>query len=324
MSTRLSTVLAALAVDLVLGEPPARLHPVVWVGGAAAALQRYAPRGETAGFLFGAAHVSLLLGVAALGASYAERLTRRLPWPLDRVAEAWLLKTTLSLRALILASRRVERDLAAHNLDAARRGVRALVSRPADALDRTMITSAVVESLAENESDSVVAPLLYYAVGGLPAAAAYRAANTLDAMIGYHGELEYTGRAAARVDDVLNIVPSRVTAGLIVLAAALSGGDVVGAWRVARRDGGRTASPNAGWPMSAMAGALGIRLEKPRHYRLGDPLPKPDGAAIDHAIQIVQVTSACALPLIAATTYCRGRPRHERMRERARVIPAHR
>jgi adenosylcobinamide-phosphate synthase len=324
MPARLNTVLAGLAIDLVLGEPPARLHPVVWLGNATTVLQRYAPRGKCAGFLFGAAHVSLLLGVAAFGASCAERLARCLPWPLDRIAEASLLKTMLSLRALTCAARRVERNLAADDLDAARRGVRALVSRPADTLDRALVTSAVVESLAENASDSLVAPLLYYAIGGLPAAATYRAANTLDAMIGYHGELEYTGRAAAKVDDVLNLVPSRATAGLIVLAAALSGGDVVGAWRVATRDGGRTESPNAGWPMSAMAGALGIRLEKPGHYRLGDPLPRPDGAAIDHAIQIVRVASACALPLIAAMTYCRGRRRDERPRERAPIVPAHR
>ena len=145
-----------------------------------------------------------------------------------------------------------------------------LVSRPAPTLDAPHIASAAIESVAENLTDSVLAPLLSYAVLGLPGAVAYRAINTADAMRGYRaGSLEHFGKAAARLDDLLNLVPARLAALLLVLAASLGGGDARGAWRSMWRQHALTASPNAGWAMSAMAGALRVRLEKPDHYVLG-------------------------------------------------------
>jgi len=139
--------------------------------------------------------------------------------------------------------------------------------------------------------------MLYYALSGLPGAIAYRAVNTLDAMIGYHGRFEYFGKAAARLDDLLNLVPARLTAGLLILAAVLVGGDGPGALRTVLRDSAETESPNAGWPMSAMAGALGIHLEKPGHYVLGAPLPSPDTSALDHAVQVMLAAVALLLPV---------------------------
>ena len=132
---------------------------------------------------------------------------------------AGLLKVTFSFRDLIEAAELVRRHLTAGDLEAARRGLRALVSRAAEGLDGGQVASAAIESLAENLSDSLVAPLLYYAGFGLPGALGYRAANTLDAMIGYHGEHEELGKAAARLDDACNLVPARLTA-LLLLGAA--------------------------------------------------------------------------------------------------------
>jgi adenosylcobinamide-phosphate synthase len=168
------------------------------------------------------------------------------------------------------------------------------VSRDASTLDASLLASAAVESLAENTADSIVGPLLAYAVGGLPAAFAYRAVNTLDAMIGYHGRYEYLGKIAARLDDLANLLPARLAALLLILGGALAGGQVNAGLNRLATQRQRTASPNAGWPMSAMAGLLGITLEKPAHYRLGDPAPPPDLPAIDHAIQIVQVATVLA------------------------------
>jgi adenosylcobinamide-phosphate synthase len=150
--------------------------------------------------------------------------------------------------------------------------------------------SAAIESLAENLSDSFVAPLFYFVILGVPGALAYRAINTLDAMIGYHGRFEYLGKVAARLDDLVNWLPARLTAYLLALGGALfipeggparsTGGRLsvvfpqegagMRAWQIARRDHAQTESPNAGWPMAAMAGALGVRLEKVGHYVLGD------------------------------------------------------
>src|SRR3954467_13894357 len=130
-------------------------------------------------------------------------------------------------------------------------------------LDEPLLVAASVESVAENMSDSFVAPLFYYALFGLPAAVAYRAVNTLDAMIGYRGRYEYLGKAAARLDDLLNLIPARLTAGLLLVAGALRKADGGGGPLILRRARRATASPNAGWPMATVAGLLSVCLAKP-------------------------------------------------------------
>src|SRR4029077_2094874 len=156
------------------------------------------------------------------------------------------------------AAHQVSRALARGDLAAARRGLASLCSRDPGALDGPARAAATIESLAENASDSVVAPLFYFALFGIPGAVFYRAVNTLDAMIGYHGRYEYLGKAAARFDDLLNLIPARLTAGLLLAAAAVARANVWDGLRVLRRDHGAPASPNAGWPMAAMAGLLGV------------------------------------------------------------------
>src|SRR5262249_33430479 len=152
--------------------------------------------------------------------------------------------------------------LRADDLRTARTRLRALVSRDTSTLDRDLVAAAAVESVAENLGDSFVAPLFWYAALGLPGAVAYRYVNTCDAMLGYRGRYECLGKASARPDDMASWLPARLAAFLLVISAPLAGGDATAAWHVLRRDHRRTASPNAGWPMSAMAGALAVRLEK--------------------------------------------------------------
>lgn len=268
----MNVLLVALALDLLVGEPPNRWHPVAWIGRVLAWGQSRAPRGGPlalmayGGFLLMAALASALLPIFVL-----TRFAGQLGWP-GLLIEAWLLKYAFSIRGLLGAGREVGSLLLAGDLEGARRQVGwRLVSRPTDALARHQVASATVESLAENLTDSLVAPLLFYLAFGLPGAWAYRVVNTADAMLGYREErLEYLGKAAARLDDLANLIPARL-AGLAIVVGAFFAGEAPGrAWRIMWRDHALTASPNAGWTMSAMAGALGVVLEKPETYRLGE------------------------------------------------------
>lgn len=289
------TLAVALGIDLTLGEPPSTIHPVVWMGRLAGALERRAPLSERARLLYGAANVGLVVGSSALTGGCANAALAR-THPLIRLAAmGWLLKSTFALHSLTAAANSVRAALAREDLDAARRGLRSLVSRDSATLTPDLLAAAAVESVAENASDSVVAPLLFYAVAGVPGALAYRAINTLDAMWGYHGAYEHLGKAAARLDDVANLAPARLTGALLLVASWLCAHDAPAGWRIMWRDHDLTASPNAGWPMSAMAGALGIELEKVGHYRLGAPGEPPTPVTIGQAIMIIHVATALAL-----------------------------
>jgi adenosylcobinamide-phosphate synthase len=155
-------------------------------------------------------------------------------------------------------------------------------------LDGSKVAAAAIESVAENASDGIIAPLFFFAIGGLPAALAYRFINTADSMIGYHDEEhEWLGKAPARLDDLLNFIPARLTGLFIILAAPFCGANMLQAWNTLRCDSRQTASPNAGIPMSAMAGALGVELEKINHYTLGKGLRSPSPADLGRARRIL-------------------------------------
>jgi len=287
----------AVALDLLLGDPPSRFHPVAWIGRLIALGRRWADRVPAdLLILYGAFLVVVVTILAVMGALAAQAAAGRLPWFFGVLAQAWLLKCSFSLRGLVAAVWDVRDRLAAGDLEGARAAVgRHLVSRPVDGLDEGATASAAVESLAENLSDSWVAPLCFYLVGGVPGAWAYRAVNTADAMIGYRlGMLERLGGASARLDDVLNLVPSRLAALALVAGARIGGESGSRAWEVWCRDGGSTASPNAGQTMAAMAGALGVTLEKRGHYRLGDG-PPPDVAVVDRAVGVFAAAAGVAL-----------------------------
>lgn len=295
-----SALAAALAIDVAYGELPARLHPVVWMGRFARAAERRLPRSgprvELAGGLLLALGVPLACAAVALAAAALLRPLPLLGW----VVHVLVLTAMFALRALGDAARAVRRSLDASDLGAAREALRSLCSRDPSQLSSEDLIGASVESVAENASDSIVAPLFYYACFGLLGAVVYRAVNTLDAMVGYHGRYEYLGKASARLDDALNLVPARLTAGLLLLAGALLGQDVVRGVAVWRRDGGVTESPNAGRPMATMAGLLRVRLEKAGHYRLGDPDEALKPQHIGTAWQIVQLAGLVGAALVVS------------------------
>ncbi|MDB4967594.1 MAG: hypothetical protein JWN44_3283 [Myxococcales bacterium] len=294
----------ALAFDLFIGEPPRALHPVVWMGRFYRALRRRAPVRPLPAFAWGL--LMALAGPISFAALAYGGIRALAPWPpLQLALEIYLLKSAFAIRALGGAATAVARALARGDVAGARTALRSLVSRDASSLSPSLVAAAAVESVAENASDSWVAPLFYFLVGGVPAALAYRACNTLDALIGYHGPTEWLGKAAARLDDAANLLPARLTAALLVAASALGGASPAGALRTWLRDGACTESPNAGRPMAAMAGALGVQLEKVGHYRLGDGDAALDATSIDRAVTLLYVT--CALAAVAAAALLRVR-----------------
>ena len=282
-----------------MGDPPNRWHPVAWIGRALAAGRATLGVGSRVRLLVAGGVVTLgvMLGATA-GAVALGALTPRLGW-FGLLVDALALKSMLSLRGLAACALAVGADLRRADLTEARAALgRDLVSRPTALLDAGQVASATVESVAENLTDAFLAPVLFFLVFGLPGAVAYRVVNTADAMIGYReGILLHFGRVAARLDDVLNLVPARVAALALIVAAPLAGGDGRRALETMRRDHGRTASPNAGWTMAAMAGALGVALEKPGAYRLGDGRP-PTADDVARAVGIM--TRGAALALVVA------------------------
>jgi adenosylcobinamide-phosphate synthase len=270
-ATALGTLVAALLLDQLAGEYPAALHPVVWMGRLNSGLLRLAPasgwwRQLAFGALMTVAVVALWTAAAWLGLHFAASV----PFA-ELILGVFLLKASFALRELGAAAERVRRAVEAGDISSARDALCSLCSRDPSQLDGEALLAASVQSLAENASDSFVAPLFYFVLGGVPGAVAYRAINTLDAMVGYRGPYEALGKAAARLDDLVNLLPARLTAGLLLLAGWLMRRDVAGGWRVLRRDGAKTPSPNGGRPMAVMAGLLGVRLEKEGAYALGDP-----------------------------------------------------
>ena len=290
----LAVLALAFLMDATLGEPAGRLHPVVWMGKTIAGLERLAaPSGVCRQFVMGA---FIALAVPSLfAAAAAAMLAETTRWPtVGTVISAILLKSSFALRALGRAAGDVRDPLCWGDLAAGRAALRSLCSRDASLLDERLLVAASVESVAENASDSFVAPLLYYLMLGVPGAVFYRVANTADAMIGYRGRYEYLGKVPARLDDALNFIPARLTAALLLVAGWLSGRDVRHAWRVLRRDARRTKSPNAGKPMAAMAGLLRVELEKVGHYRLGDGLEPLTVSKIDEAWRVVRLAAGLA------------------------------
>ncbi len=287
----------ALLLDFLLGEYPNLIHPVVWMGKMISLYERLAPsQGPKRQFVAGV--LLALLFPAACAATAALIIFSVQPWPIAAIiVTVLLLKSTFAFRALGRSAAAVRNALAQENIGAARSGLQSLCSRDPTRLEPPGIAGATIESVAENISDSFVAPLLFYSALGLPGAIFYRAVNTLDAMIGYHGKHEFLGKAAARLDDLLNLVPARFTAAFLLLAGLFCGQDARQGWRIWKRDRSRTQSPNAGHPMAVMAGLLRIELTKEDHYRLGEPLEALSAAKIDEAWRVAALAAALAIAL---------------------------
>ena len=292
-----ATVLLAGLLDAVFGEPRNALHPVAWLGGLIGALDRRCPWGGPRRELaWGVLLVVITAAVAAAAGVAVALALGHLPWWLSLPLGAVALKVAFSLRGLIAAGRNVQSALES-DTEAARAGLLALVSRSRD-LEPPQIASATIESLAENLTDSVVAPLLYFALFGFAGAFVYRAINTMDAMVGYHGRYEYLGKPAARLDDVANWVPARLT-GLLLVALAGTRARGGAAWAALRTQRRRSSSPNKLWTIAPMAGALDVQLEKPGAYVVGLGSRAPTGGTIGEAAAIVWRAGGVALLLTA-------------------------
>ena len=302
----LFVLLLALAMDVLFGEPPRAIHPVVWIGKVISFWERFAPaQGPRSQLVYGGGVVLLTIFIFAAPVYFLLIYASQISSIAYVIGGALLLKLSFSLRELRRAALAIELILTKDNLREAQAMMSTLVSRDTQSLEKPEIVSATVESVAENVSDSFVAPLFYFLLLGVPGAVAYRVVNTFDAMIGYHGKYEYLGKFAARLDDVLNFIPARVSGLLLVIAAYLCKRDGKRAWRVMLRDHGKTESPNAGWPMSAMAGALRVRLEKRGCYTLGNTNNPLSPQVILSGMKLVEVAALLwvSVCLIVGVTY---------------------
>ena len=217
-----------------------------------------------------------------------------------------MLSTTFAIRGLANAAKDVERSMDDGSLGEAREGLSSLVSRDAASLTPSLTAAAAIESVAENTTDSYIGPWLAFAILGLPGAFAFRAINTLDSMIGYRGKYEYLGKASARLDDAMNLLPARLSAGLILAAGTLCRLPAGRGWRWAWAGRRYTSSPNAGWTIGAMSGLLGVVLEKSGHYRIGDGMEEPESRHIGASVRVAYVVAVLGLPVSLAALAARG------------------
>ncbi len=282
----------AMAFDRYLPDPPNRYHPVAWMGSGIALFRRLAPEsGRLVPFLVG---LSLVLGGGAVMFAVGIGIQQWLGSfhvVLQSLAAAYLLSLCFAAEGLFRAGLAVERPLADGCLSDAREQLSYhLVSRPTGELNDSQVAAATIESLGENTCDSVVAPLFYFVVGGLPLALLYRFVNTCDAMLGYRDTRhEWLGKASARTDDVLNLLPARLTA-VCILAGGLGSRGFRPAVRIWWRDRYLTSSPNAGQTIGALAGRLGVELEKVGAYRVGQGQSTPETDDISRAIKQLRGT----------------------------------
>lgn len=303
-----ASVAVALLVDALFGEPPEAVHPAVLMGWL---ISRFERRALVLGDVRQMRLAGLLLAVAlpALSFGLARTTLRLAPPKLRRPFEIGLLSTTLSMRGLARAALTVERELENGNLKAARARVGELVGRDTAHLSPSEIARAAIESVAENTSDGAVAPMLYGLLWGAPGALAYKAINTLDSMVG-HPQPPYTdlGWASARLDDLANLVPARLT----VLSAAVSARCAT-ALTVARRYGPLTRSPNAGWTEAAFAGALDLKLGGANTYggvlRQGPNLGsgrRPETDDVRQAVRLMRRSCVLFAGLAVVVSLARG------------------
>ena len=301
-------VLGGFVLDAIFGDPAWLPHPVVYMGKAISRLEKFlrarlpqTPQGE----LLGGAVLAFCLPVGTLlftglvcwGAAMLHPL-------LGLAVQMFWCGQALAAKGLMQESMNVYAELKKGSLPAARKAVSRIVGRDTEVLTAEGVTKAAVETVAENASDGVIAPLLYMLLGGAPLALTYKAINTMDSMLGYKNEKYlYFGRAAAKLDDVANYIPSRLAALLWIMAAAFTRNDAKGAWRIWRRDRRNHASPNSAQTESACAGALGVQLAGPAYYfgeyypkpTIGDPLRPIEPEDILRADRMMYVASGFAL-----------------------------
>ena len=305
----------ALLLDFLIGDPKTKYHPTAWIGKLIAVLVPFTRNNSPKKELFGGilivfavvAIVSTLLVALDFGISL---LTIDIVSLVVSIAVgSILLKTTIAIRGMQKHALSVVDALEKDDLDSARNHLSMIVKRNTKDLDKNHISSAVLESVSENTVDGITGPLFYYAIFGLPGAFVYRAINTIDSMVGYKTSLfRNIGWFGANCDTILNYIPSRLTGLVMILSALILGYNWKESFYIMKRDGRKLESPNAGFPIAALAGALGTKLEKINYYAVGDGNIEFTKSHIISAIRLMKVSSIlfCGLvtvPIISALSF---------------------
>ena len=289
----------AIMLDLIFGDPKNRYHPTAWVGNFIGNLVPLF-KNENANLEKFGGIIIVLISTAVVGI-----LLIALNLKLDSiignelvnmiviiVISAILLKTTIAIKGMEKYALAVTKALENDDIDEARVNLAMITKRKTKNLDKNHVLSGVLESISENTVDGITGPMFYFALFGLPGAFIYRVINTIDSMIGYKTEMfKNLGWFGANCDNILNYIPSRLTAMTMVLGAMLLRYDWKNCYEIFKRDGKKTDSPNAGYPMAALAGALGTKLEKIEHYSLGTNIQEITSKKVKDAITLMKITS---------------------------------
>jgi adenosylcobinamide-phosphate synthase len=290
----LGIIVIALAIDFLLGEPPRKIHPTRWMGNVIYWIDKRIPRGrprieKLSGILLAVFVISIFFISTIIVLYFVKLFLGKIAWML---LSAYLFKCTFALNDMEKHVHPITDELMNENLNGARQQVSRIVGRDVRKLDKPHILSATVESVAESIPDGFFSPLIFFAFFGVPGAIFYRTINTLDSMVGYKTEKHINvGWFSARLDDLANWFSARISVPFVALASKLLGADWRSCLKIARRDHKKTMSPNGGWPMAAMAGALNTRLEKIGYHRLGEEYQFPGFEETDKSIKIMKASS---------------------------------
>lgn len=298
-------LLLSIFLDFVFGDPKNKYHPTVWIGKLIGKFVPYARSSNSLiekinGIVLLVSIVTIVLIPVILFSSalqYVENLDssglyKILVISLSIISVGILLKTTIAIKGMEIHASKIMRALSKNDLDDARAKLSLIVKRNTKKLDRQHIISATLESISENIVDGITGPLFYFSIFGLAGAFVYRTVNTADSMIGYKTEMfRNIGWFSANSDKFLNFLPSRLTSLIMVLSCVILKEDWKNSIHVMKRDGPKTESPNAGYPMATLAGALGIRFEKIEHYVLGDGNSELNEKHFKSAISIMKITT---------------------------------
>jgi adenosylcobinamide-phosphate synthase len=298
---------AAYVVDLLFGDPPGYPHPVKLIGGTIFFFEKKLLQWAHTPWMQRFLGIILALTIVSGAGIFTWTIIRMAGWVhpvFSSIIIIFFAYTTLATRNLYDEARKVIKVLEQGDITLARKLMGFLVGRDTDHLDEKEICRALIETVSENTSDGIVAPLFYLIIGGPPLAMAYKALNTLDSMVGYRNDrYRYLGWASARGDDLANLIPSRLTALLFILSSFLLRKNWRGAWRATWRDGRKNPSPNSGYPEAAMAGALGVQLGGKNFYfgrveekpLIGEPERSIDRKVVKESLHLMIVNSLIAV-----------------------------
>lgn len=294
---------AAVALDLAVGDPPNRLHPTAWIGRLISTIiPKLKSRSANAEMIKGTIASIMIISLVVLSTYYFLHAVEEFLGVISLVIiSIVMLKSTIAIKGMENHARSVMDALTNNDIATARKNLSGIVGRDTSQLDEQHILSATVESIGESTVDGIISPIFYFALFGIPGAFAYRTINTLDSMIGYKDAYHKNiGWFSAHLDTIVNYIPARITAFLMIVAARIIGADWENSLYVMNRDWKNTPSLNGGWPMATIAGALRVRLEKIGYYSLGEGHEHLTLEHCERAISIMRVTALLSCLVFAA------------------------